>query len=145
MKQIAKFLIGSRVFFEGLDGFSPKDYDWLYIMDSFGRIKTGQLCMRKDGNDKILVPKLTKDEYIELALGDDFGIRAGKFFVPEFAEYIGFTINDLKKLEPHLDKLDDKHKYYKIIYDAYIENGDFILTEEQREAAYEEYKKERGM
>ena len=39
--------------------------------------------------------------------------------------------------------MDDKHKYEKLIYDAYLKNNDFVLTDEQRIDAFNEYKKER--
>ena len=69
----------------------------------------------------------------------------GKFLVPEFCAEIGFTIEDLPRLEPLLAKLDEKHKYEEIIYNAYIENNAFVLTDEQRAAAYESYKVSRGI
>jgi hypothetical protein len=53
----------------------------------------------------------------------------GKFLIPEFNELINFTIDDLPRLEPLLNRLDDKHKYEKIIYDSYIENNAFVLTD----------------
>jgi hypothetical protein len=143
MKQIAKFLVGSRAFFEGMPEFNSKDHDWLYVMDSYKSVKAKRLVMHKDGNDMILVPKMDKEWYITDCINSDFGISAGKMFVPEFAVYIGLTVNDLKRFEPYLSLLDDKHKYYKVIYEAYMQNGDFTLTDEQREAAYEEYKKYR--
>ena len=64
-----------------------------------------------------------------------------KFLTPEFNEAIGFTIKDLPKVKPLIDKLDEKHLYAKIIYEAYLENGSFTLTQEQRDKAYEEYKR----
>ena len=35
----------------------------------------------------------------------------GKFLVPEFCNEIGMTLEDLFKLKPLCEKLDDKHKY----------------------------------
>lgn len=67
-------------------------------------------------------------------------MQLGKFLIPTFIEAIGFTIEDLKKLQPLADNLDDKHKYEKVIYDSYIQNNDFILTDEQLQKAYLEYK-----
>lgn len=143
MKQIAKFLVGSRVFFEGLEEFKPKDYDWLYVMDSFGSLHVTQLRMNMNGNDMILIPKLQKQQYIKDTIDSDFGMRVGKFFVPEFAKYIDLTIDDLKKFEKYLYIIDDKHGYYRIIYKAYIDNNDFSLKDDQRLRAFEEYKKYR--
>lgn len=67
-------------------------------------------------------------------------MQLGKFLIPTFIEAIGFTIEDLKKLQPLADNLDDKHKYEKVIYDSYIQNNDFTLTDEQLQKAYLEYK-----
>ena len=57
-------------------------------------------------------------------------MRVGKFIVPEFCEYIGFEIKDYELLKPIFDKLDDKHKYEKVIMESYIENNSFTLTED---------------
>ena len=65
------------------------------------------------------------------------------FLIPEFNKQISFTIEDLPKIKPLIDNLDEKHKYEEIIYNAYIENKSFTLTEEQRDAAYRRYKEAR--
>ena len=67
-------------------------------------------------------------------------MAAGKFLVPEFCKEIGSTVEDLPKLAPLISNLDTKHEYEKIIFDSYIQNGDFVLTQEQRDKAYESYK-----
>ena len=69
----------------------------------------------------------------------------GKFLVPEFCNEIGFSIEDLRELVPLIEKLDKKHKYEEIIFNAYLENGAFILTDEQRAAAYKSYRESRGL
>lgn len=84
---------------------------------------------------------MTPDEFIEYTLHKKLAMEIGKFLVPEVANYLGFTINHLKKLSPLIDFLDDKHRYEKIIFESYIENNDFFLTEEQRLKAYLEYQK----
>ena len=62
-----------------------------------------------------------------------------KYYLVQSAKNL--TINHLKKLSPLIDFLDDKHRYEKIIFESYIENNDFFLTEEQRLKAYLEYQK----
>lgn len=86
---------------------------------------------------------MTPQGFIDYALLHGPAMQLGKFLVPEFVNEIGMTIEDLKQLEPLAKALDTKHQYEKIIYDAYIENNKFELTEEQLNAAYSEYKKER--
>ena len=41
------------------------------------------------------------------------------------------------------DRLDDKHKYERLIYESYINNNSFTLTEKQLQEAYDEYRKYR--
>ena len=71
-------------------------------------------------------------------------MRVGKFLVPEFAEYIGLTIDDLKKLDSMFEELDEKHQYEVLIYNSYIDNNGFFLTDEQRDEAYRVYKEARS-
>jgi hypothetical protein len=42
-----------------------------------------------------------------------------------------------------IDNLDIKHLYEKVIYNSYIENKSFVLTDEQRDKAYLLYKQGR--
>lgn len=144
MKTLIKFKIGSQVFFNEMSDYKVKDNDWLAIVDHIIGNKT--MINAKINNDDIFMYRnnLSKNDFIEDTFKSDLSMRAGKFLVPEFVKYIGFTIDDLRQLNSIFDKLDDKHKYEKIIYDAYIENNDFILTNEQLNKAYDEYKKYRS-
>ncbi len=67
-----------------------------------------------------------------------------KFLSPDFAAHIGLSIVQLQRLKPLVDALDPKHRYAAVIYDSYIENGDFTLTDSQREAAYQCYREARA-
>ena len=82
--------------------------------------------------------------FIDTTLRRNIPMEIGKFLVPEFNKEIGFTIEHLKQLEPLVNKLNDDHKYEKIIYDAYLSNNDFYLTDEQLQDAYNEYLKYRS-
>lgn len=140
---MSKFLMGSQYFFSCYEDFHSKDIDELEIVKN-NKFK----CMRQlTGQGKCLFQLQqmpTVDDYINYALLSELGMVIGKFLIPEFCQTIGFTINDLLKLKPLLKKLDDKHKYEQIIYDSYIENQEFILTDEQRKKAYQSYKESRG-
>lgn len=140
MKEKAKFLIGSKVFFNNYSDFKSKDEDYLYIMDNWD-VKSNILNFRKDGVDRFFIKDTNKQDMINDVLHSDVPMRAGKFLVPSFVEYIGATVEDIKQLAPVFEKVDEKHTYEKVIYDAYITNDGFVLTDEQRNAAYEEYKK----
>ena len=144
MKDIKRIKIGSSVFFSGYDDYKSKDVDVIAIMDTFfPGINSMNMRFRDTNEDVFLYRNLNKDEFIDDALTSGVPMRAGKFLVPEFVEYIGFTIDDLKVLKPMFEQMDDKHKYETVIYDSYIENKSFTLTDSQRDRAYEEYKKTR--
>lgn len=140
---LANFRVGSSAFFEDINGFVPKDEDELHIMRDglFG--KNSSYCLRNDGKDIIIYPNFSKEEFIEKDLADGDSIKVGKYLVKEFAQYIGLNIQDLKRLKPLIDGLDGKHMYEKHIFESYIENNDFVLTKEQLDEAYDEYKKAR--
>lgn len=138
-----KILIGSTYFFSIYDDFNGKDIDELQIIetDKFQQMQqlTGQ------GRCLFLMKKhKSKNDYINWALKSNLGMVVGKFLVPEFCNQIGFTINDLQTLKPLIDKLDNKHKYEEIIYNSYLQNNSFTLTQEQRNKAYQSYKQTRA-
>lgn len=138
-----KILIGSQYFFSCYDDFNSKDVDELQIIETNEFSQMRQITGR--GKCLFLMKRhSSKDDYIDWALKSSIGMVIGKFLVPEFCAEIGFTIEDLLKVSPLLEKLDDKHEYEKIIYDSYIENGSFTLTDEQRARAYKSYKESRG-
>lgn len=135
-------LVGSRAFFEGLDGFQSKDTDILELVDN----PTGFKYQRQfKFKDKCVFQwrKMEIKEFIKITLLNNTPMEIGKFLVPEFIKEYNLSIDDLKQLQPLVDKLDDKHKYEKVIYDSYIENNEFCLTEEQLNKAYNIYIKYR--
>lgn len=140
MKSIKQFKIGSSVFFNSFDDFCSSDNDELHIMDSFITDKTNVLNLKSEDKDIFFYRNMSKDEFIRDAIESNVPMRVGKFLVPEFCEYIGFTIQDYEQLEDMFNNLDTKHRYEKSIRDAYIQNNAFILTDEQRLSIYEEYK-----
>lgn len=138
-----KILVGSQYFFSCYPDFKTDDIDEVEIIetDKFKNLRqlTGQgKCLFQ------LKKQPTKDRYIDYALLSEVGLVLGKFLVPEFCQEIGLTVDDLIKLKPLVSKLDTKHKYEEIIFDSYIENGAFSLTDAQREAAYKSYRESRG-
>ncbi len=137
--------IGSSVFFGNMSDYVAKDIDEMIIQDKWLPKGIPVLNMKRGGRDIFFWSPLSKEEFIKNTFDCGVPMRVGKFLVKEFADYIGLTIEDLKRLEPLFNQLDDKHKYEKIIYDAYVENNSFTLTEEQRKNAYNEYKRERDL
>ena len=139
-----KIVIGSQYFFNCYPDFHSKDIDYLEIVDTFEFTQLRQIS----GMGKCLFQlkrHSNKEAYIQWALQSKTAMCVGKFLVPEFNAQIGFTIDDLPRMQPLIDKLDDKHKYEAIIYNAYMQNKDFTLTTEQRLQAYTSYKNSRNL
>lgn len=133
------FLVGSTYFFHDMPGFCSKDIDRLVLVDNpIGFKNVRQIS----GQNACLFEwrRMSADEFIACALDSRLPMTVGKFLVPEFCREIGLTIDHLKKLASVFEQLDDKHKYEQIIYKAYIDNNNFILTSEQKQEAYEVYK-----
>ena len=82
----------------------------------------------------------SKKEMIDYALNNGPAMQVGKFLVPAVATELKLTIQDLKKLKPLITKLDVEHLYEAEIYEAYIKNNGFFLTEEQRQKAFGLYR-----
>lgn len=141
VRDVANFVVGSRCFFGGVDGFVSKDTDILYLMEGWCFSSEGAR-IRENGVDKILYPNKGL-ELIDDCIRQNDPITAGKFLVPEFCKYIGATIEDVKRLETLFYALDEKHRYETFIYECYVNNNGLWLTEEQRLKAYEIYKTER--
>ena len=135
-------LVGSNVFFKDIEGFTSKDIDILEFVDNptdfknVRQFKFPHKCVFQ-------WRKMPIDELIDITLFRNFPMEIGKFLVPEFIKEFKLSIDDLKRLKPIISKLDDKHKYEEVIYNAYIENNDFVLTDEQRQEAYKVYNKYR--
>lgn len=134
-------LMGSTYFFKSYPDFKPHDIDKIDIIET-DKFAEKQI-IRGQGKDYIILKNKPKQQLIADALKSELAMVVGKFLIPEFNNCIGFTIEDLPQLQPLIDNLDEKHLYEKIIYEAYLANGDFILTQKQRDAAYESYKETR--
>ena len=133
-------LVGSNVFFKDIKGFNSKDIDILELVDNPTGFKYQRQFRFKD-KCVFQWKRMSPEKFIEVTLQNNTPMEMGKFLVPEFNKEIGFTINHLKKLQPLVDNLDDHHKYEKVIYDSYIANNDFTLTEDQLNEAYKMYLK----
>ena len=133
--------MGSTYFFKDYPNFFPNDTDYVELITD-DSVK-GLMIIRGHGEDVFLYRKKDKEDMIKDALKSDLGMVLGKFLIPEFNEELGFTVEDLPRLEPLLSKLDEKHKYEEIIFNAYIKNQAFTLTQKQRDKAFDSYKESR--
>ena len=139
MKEI---LTGSRLFFDGLEGFEPKDTDVIVFVEKSDVNFNYQRQLIKGGKDTFEVVKKPKEVLINSAMCGSTR-KLGMFLTPEAAKELGITIDDLVSLRPVAEKLDLRHKYQGVILEAYIANGNFVLTDEQRKEAFEVYKEAR--
>lgn len=131
-----RFKVGSSYFF----GDQNTDIDEVEF-EKHPKLYKNVLQFRRTDKKRCLFKwrKMTPEEFIAYTLTSKLPMELGKFLVPEVAEYLGFTIDHLKQLKPVAERLDPKHRYEKIIYDAYIQNNGWTLTEDQRHQAYLEY------
>lgn len=139
-----RFITGSQAFFSSFGDFKPKDIDVLIVDDNPNGYKMMRQTHLNKGKCVFEWKDMSADEFINYTLEHyDTPMQIGKFLVPEFAGYLELTLEQLKRLQPLIDKLDDAHKYEEIIYNAYLTNGSFTLTEAQLNDAYESYKSTR--
>lgn len=139
------FIIGSTYFFKDkFNDFESKDIDELNILDRPLNVsdKSVKVLNAKIGNKDIFFYwPLSKEEFIQDTLNSDLPMKVGKFLIKEFAkDYLKMSISDLKRFEKTFEKIDDKHKYEKLIYEYFIENNDWFLTDEQLIKVYNIYK-----
>lgn len=139
-----KFRVGSTYFFNEYPDFTPNDIDEVEF-EEHPKLYKNVMQFRKKDKSRCYYKwrKMSADEFVKYTLNTKLPMELGKFLVPEVVDYLGFTITHLKALAPIADKLDDKHSYEKVIYNSYIENNGFYLTQEQRDKAYAEYLKSR--
>jgi hypothetical protein len=143
LKPLKEIQIGSRAFFSKFPDFESKENDVLLIMDHLVR---DQVCFRSKikGADLFLYKNMTKQEWIDFTLRANVPMKAGSFLVPEFCEYIGFTVEELDLLKDLFENMDPFHTYETLIYRFYKQNGGFFMTDEQLEEVYSVYKSSRA-
>ena len=137
-----RMIVGSRAFFSGIDGFKSKDHDYLELVENPTTFK----WRREQSLRGTCVFQFKKEpvaRMVQRTLDCGEALLVGKFLVPEVAQAIGATVVDILPLETLLSKLDDRHQYVAVIFEAVKQNDSFELTDEQRAAAYEVYRQAR--
>ena len=87
--------------------------------------------------------KHTLNEWIDKLTSTNDNIRVSTFLVPDFINQIkgNLTIEEyLNKIKPLFNNLEDKYSWVVYVYNAYVNNKAFVLTNAQRESAYKMYK-----
>lgn len=148
MEDNPKIITGSAYFFSSMPGFSPKDKDYVSYQEHPVKFKLLRQ-ITKPGMDLFIYNKdLTFEEHARYLTARDSKVPPMSLcnylnndFIKMF--FGSITIEQLKQLQPLVDKMDWKHRYLVMIYNFYIENNSFTLTDEQRLEAYNRYKAER--
>lgn len=142
MVVIKTYITGSNYFFAGLDDFKSKDCDYLHIVDE-APFKYFRQSKDLNGNCHFEWVMMNKVDLITYHYSIT-PMAIIKFLNPDFCDFLDIDFSDLSGLMSDMcQKLDNEHKYAAIIWNAYINNNDFTLTNEHRDAAFNEYKKYR--
>ena len=139
-----RYIVGSCRWFSEYRDYVTHDKDVLYVCGV-----DRQMLFKNGSTDIIMLPtKESARDYVDEILSAGIITRStslycGKFLCPEFAKDFGMTMQDLELIKPHIYATDARHQYQRVILDSYLENGDFVLTKEQRDKAYMVYKEAR--
>lgn len=138
-----QYITGSYAFFKDIEGFTGRDKDFVV----FDTEQEGSFTYTSEEDKDIFIWKQdTAEEMIAfMNKGLLFPSAVIVFLVPDIITRVGMTVELLPSIKPLIDKLDDAHKYIELIYNAYVENNNFTLTNEQLMAAYDEYNRERAV
>lgn len=142
-----RYLTGSKLFFDKFEDYKSKDVDYIEIIENADFKFKKRTYDETENADVFQIKKTDKDFLIDCYLAYSSPISVCAFLSPEVSKELGISIEDLQKLKPLMYRkdLDEKHHYLKMIFDFYLENESFTLTDEQRLAAYNDYKKSRGI
>lgn len=140
MSELKRYIVGSKYFFDKYPDYESKDTDYLIIEDPPFMPYKHMMVIRGQGTDEFRYKPKSADEFIDYTLELNVPMVIGKFLVKEFCEDFGITIDHIKKLKPLVDQMDDKHLYVQYIYNVFMNNNRFDLTDEERDEAYKLYK-----
>lgn len=136
-----KILVGSASFFKGMEGYNGKD-NFIKVIDE--PREGSSKWWSKRGEDTFEWVRHGKEAQLRKLMSTGVVKRVAALLTPELAMVFGVTVEDIRDLEYIWNKCEGKTAYYKVIADAYIENGVFVLTEEQKAHAFEVYKEARN-
>jgi hypothetical protein len=137
-----KIEVGSRAFFGGFADFASKDHDYVVLVDKPQGFNYRRECSLR-GVDTFEYKRMSAADFVAKTLEYADALAVGKFLVKGFADAIGLTTDQLQQLQPLVEKLDEKHQYERIIFDAIISAGSWDLSDETLQAAYALYTESR--
>lgn len=137
-----KIQVGSKAFFSQYEDFEPRDNDFVEIHDD---ADLDFWVTNEDGEHIFHFKRMGKIEFIDFECNRarKFPLVVSKFIVPELIEHFGINLEDLFICISLFNNIDRRHQYVKFIFECYLKNSDFILTDEQRDEAYCLYKEAR--
>lgn len=137
-----KIQVGSRAFFSKYEDFEPNDNDFVEIHDV---ADIDFWVTKEDGEHIFHFRRMEKNDFIafEFHRSKNLSMIVSKFVVPEIVEFFEITLEDLIPFIEIFKHIDRKHKYVKYIFECYLDNANFTLTDKQRDEAYRLYKEER--
>lgn len=136
------FIVGSTYFFKNIKDFKSKDIDEVEIVEPNLLFKYNHR-IHVGKKDIIQIVRRDKKDILDYTLNNADGMVINRFLIPELNEEFGITFDDVKTLAPLLNKLDVKHEYLRNIFNAYVANNAMVLTDKQRNDAYQVYKNAR--
>ena len=142
METTTKIEVGSRAFFGGIADFASKDHDYVVLVDQPQGFNYRRECSLR-GVDTFEYKRMSAADFVAKTLEYADALAVGEFLVKGFADAIGLTIEQLQQLQPLVEKLDEKHQYERIIFDAIISAGSWDLSDETLQAAYLSYTESR--
>lgn len=136
-----RYQTGSKYFFGAIPGYVGHDNDFAEFVDD----ASARVYRLKEADCEVFVMKrLPLEDIISFDLIGGMSCIC-KYLVPEIAAEMGFTVDMLPQVLPMRQRLRPRYAYLGVIYDAYVANGSFTLTEAQRAEAYRVYKEARGL
>lgn len=141
MKVVKKLAVGSGVFFRRFKDYEVHDIDYVCIVDHY--TLGSPMRVKIEDEDLFLTEDFPKERWLYETVQCGYGLQAGKFLCPDIINHLHLEIEDLERLKECIDRMDDRHHYLQMIYQFYLDNRKFELTEEQLLEAYNDYKKTR--
>lgn len=142
MNNTIEITVGSSYFFNSLDEHHDLHVDKIALVDN----TTNGWWKYIDvygGATHYEWQKHTIGEWVDKLTSTNDNIRVSTFLVPDFINQIkdNLTIEEyFNKIKPLFNNLEDKYSWVVYVYNAYLNNKAFVLTDAQRESAYKMYK-----
>lgn len=133
-----EYQVGSRLFFDGMPGYNPKDSDYVMLVEN-PTIFENCMTVRGENKDIFLWRKTNAEEFVDMTIRMGTPMLAGKFLNKELCEDAGMTRQVFGKLKPLFDNMDDRHTYQKLIFDHILKTWDFDIPDKTRNIAFLTY------